>query len=220
MVPLQAPKGSSRLSRTFWGLAWCKHLETYQQYEARLPRGRSYLRQGNVYNLQVEPGRIRAVVAGSELYDVQIHLAPLPIDHWQKIRAAGAGQVESMLDRLSGKLGDGLMRVVSDREQGLFPKPQEIRFQCSCPDFADLCKHASAVLYGIAVVLDTRPDALFTLRGVDQADLLSEASQSTAAELADRSSATSLDGADLSSLFGIDLTDDAAPSPADSHPRL
>ena len=125
-----------------------------------------------------------------------------------------------MLDLLSGKLGDGLMRVVSDREQGLFPKPHEIRFQCSCPDFADLCKHASAVLYGIAVVLDTRPDALFTLRGVDQADLLTEASQNTAAELADRSCATSLDGADLSSLFGIDLTNDAAPSPADSNRRL
>lgn len=210
---LAAPAGQKKLCTTFWGQAWNKNLESYQVYESRLPRGRSYLRQGKVYNLQIEPGKLSAVVAGSELYDTSVHIKPLPRQQWKRIVAQGSGEVGSMLDLLAGRLGDGLMRLLTDPERGLFPEPKEIRFDCSCPDHADMCKHVSAVLYGVGVLLDTRPELLFTLRGVDQAELLADAS---GAAITDISAAGTGDlaEADLSALFGIDLGGDAAlPAP-------
>ncbi|MBL9131261.1 MAG: hypothetical protein JNG86_08685 [Verrucomicrobiaceae bacterium] len=207
-----APAGQKKLCTTFWGQAWCRNLESYQQYESRLPRGRSYLRQGNVYNLEIEAGKLSAVVAGSELYDTSIHIQPLPGNQWRKIVDQGSGQVGSMLDLLAGKLGDGLMRVLTDPQDGLFPKPKEIRFDCSCPDHADMCKHVSAVLYGVGVLLDTKPELLFTLRGVDQAELLSNASSAAITDLS--SNADDLAGADLSAIFGIDLAAEPLPEPS------
>lgn len=205
LLALEAPQKSRKLSQTFWGQAWGRNLETWSHYEARLPRGRSYLRQGKVLDLTLEPGTVSAVVAGGELYDTLIHIRPLEAERWQEIVQAAQGQVNSLLDLLTGKLGDGLMQILSDPETGLFPKPEEIRFDCSCPDHADLCKHASAVLYGVGVLLDTRPELLFTLRGVDQGDLLSTASASSAAALGQTGS--ELKDTDLSALFGIDLAD-------------
>lgn len=200
---LPAPAGQKKLSTTFWGQSWCRNLESYQVYESRLPRGRSYLRQGKVYNLKIESGKLSAVVAGSELYDTNIIIQPLPKQQWQQIVKSSAGQVGSMLDLLAGKLGDGLMKVLTDPDDGLFPKPKEIRFDCSCPDHADMCKHVSAVLYGVGVLLDTKPELLFTLRGVDQAELLSHASSAAITDIA--ASTGDLAGADLSAIFGIDL---------------
>lgn len=205
--PLAAPAGQKKLCTTFWGQVWCKNLESYQQYESRLPRGRSYLRQGNVYNLEIESGKLTAAVVGSELYETNIHIQPLPKKRWKQIVEAGAGQIESMLDLLAGKLGDGLMRILTDPQDGLFPKPKEIRFDCTCPDHADMCKHVSAVLYGVGVMLDTKPEMLFTLRGVDQAELLSNASGAAITDISADSG--DLAGADLSAIFGIDLTTDA-----------
>jgi len=201
---LPAPAGQKKLCTTFWGQAWCKNLESYQQYESRLPRGRSYLRQGKVCNLKIDAGQLSAVVAGSELYETSILIQPLPKKQWQKIVKSGAGQVGSMLDLLAGKLGDGLMAVLTDKDDGLFPKPKEIHFDCSCPDHADMCKHVSAVLYGVGVMLDTKPELLFTLRGVDQAELLSNASSAAITDLS--ASTGDLAGADLSAIFGIDLS--------------
>ena len=199
---LSAPEGQKKLCTTFWGQAWCRNLESYQQYESRLPRGRSYLRQGKVYNLEITPGKLSAVVAGSELYDASVSIKPLPDQQWHEIVQSSAGQVSSMLDLLSGKLGDGLMKVLTDPQDGLFPKPKEIRFDCSCPDYADMCKHVSAILYGVGVMLDSKPELLFTLRGVDQAELLANASSIT---MGDLDTGTELGDTDLSALFGIDL---------------
>jgi uncharacterized Zn finger protein len=215
---LPAPAGQKKLSTTFLGQAWCRNLESYQVYESRLPRGRSYLRQGKVYNLEIKPGKLSAVVAGSELYDTRITIQPLPKKQWQQIVKSSAGQVGSMLDLLAGKLGDGLMKVLTDPEGGLFPKPKEIRFNCSCPDHADMCKHVSAVLYGVGVMLDTKPELLFTLRGVDQAELLSNASSAAITDLS--ADTGDLDGVDLSAIFGIDLNMDALPEPPVSKPSV
>lgn len=208
---LPAPAGQKKLCTTFWGQAWCRNLESYQDYESRLPRGRSYLRQGNVYNLEIESGKLSALVAGSELYDTSISIQPLPKKQWKKIVTSGSGQVGSMLDLLAGNLGDGLMTLLTDPKDGLFPKPKEIRFDCSCPDFADMCKHVSAVLYGVGVMLDTKPELLFTLRGVDQAELLSNASSAAITDLSTTSG--DLAGADLSAIFGIDLSTDLSLPP-------
>lgn len=207
---LEAPAGQKKLCTTFWGQAWCRNLEAYQVYESRLPRGRSYLRQGKVYNLEIEPGNLSAVVAGSELYDTSVTIKPLPKEQWMQIVESSAGQVGSMLDLLAGKLGDGLMKVLTDPDDGLFPKPKEIRFNCSCPDHADMCKHVAAALYGVGVLLDTKPELLFTLRGVDQAELLSTASDAAITDLS--VDAGELAGADLSAIFGIDLNMEELPT--------
>ncbi len=209
---LPAPAGQKKLSTTFWGQSWCRNLESYQDYESRLPRGRSYLRQGKVYDLKIKSGKLSAVVAGSELYDTSITIQPLPKKQWQQIVESSAGQVGSMLDLLAGKLGDGLMKVLTDPDGGFFPKPKEIRFNCSCPDHADMCKHVSAVLYGVGVLLDTKPELLFTLRGVDQAELLSDASSTAITDLS--ASTGDLAGVDLSAIFGIDLSVEVPPEPS------
>ena len=114
-----------------------------------------------------------------------------------------------MLDLMAGKLGDGVMSVLSDAEDGMFPKPKEIRFVCSCPDHADMCKHVSAVLYAVGVLLDGQPELLFKLRGVDGADLLAKAKDAAVTGVTEN--AGELAGADLGALFGIELGEIAEP---------
>jgi uncharacterized Zn finger protein len=209
LKPVTVPQGNRKLATTFWGKAWCNHLETHSDYEYRLPRGRSYLRQGNVYNLKIQAGSVSAAVAGSSLYDVRITIRPLAKDAWQRIKTECAGHVGSLLDLLSGRLGDGVLRAVTDRERGLFPNPGEMKPVCSCPDYADLCKHAAAVLYGVGAMLDTSPDLFFLLRSVDPAGLLADTAREALAETQRTDDA--LAGEDLSTLFGISLEGRVAP---------
>ena len=213
LVPLTVPEGSRKLAHTFWGKAWCEHLESHSDYEYRLPRGRSYLRQGNVYNLAIEPGVVTAEVAGSALYEVRVTIQPLAAKAWKALKKDCAGQVASLLDLLAGKLGDGMLRAVADPERGLFPKPKEIHLSCSCPDHADMCKHVAAVLYGVGVQLDTAPDLFFVLRSVDPSELLATTAYDTLTHA--QSTDTALVGEDLSALFGIDLAA-AEPKPKKS----
>lgn len=199
---LEAPQGSRKLATTFWGRAWCEHLEAYAAYEHRLPRGRSYLRQGKVYDLEIEPGLVRATVEGAELYETRVRIRRLERERWEAVLRACSGQVGSMLDLLAGKLGEGVLKVLTDSESGLFPGTDEIRFDCSCPDHADLCKHAAAVLFGVGVMLDARPELFFTLRSVDGAELLAAGGRDVAEELG---GGGELAEEDLGALFGIEL---------------
>jgi uncharacterized Zn finger protein len=201
LEPLAVPEGKRKITRTFWGNSWCEHIESYRDYENRLPRARTYLRQGSVFNLSVEPGKVRAQVAGSTLYDVEITINPMSGEAWEGLKQDCAGQIGSLLDLLSGQLGSGVMAVIADKERGLFPSPREIRFNCNCPDYASLCKHSGAVLYGVAVKFDTDPSLFFRLRGVDPAELLSTGAEQALTPAAE----TALEGQDLSALFGIDL---------------
>lgn len=213
--PVVAGAGRAKLSTTFWGQAWCRQLEAHSDYASRLPRGRSYLRQGNVYNLEIGPGRVHACVAGAELYDTDLTILPMPGGEWQSLVAQCGGQIGSMLDLLAGRLGDDTMRVLTHPEQGLFPKPRQISFRCSCPDWADMCKHVAAVLYAVGVMLDGDPGLLFVLRGVDQNELIGDARAQALGGLASAADgAGELDGADLSALFGIALADGDGSNPA------
>lgn len=200
---LTVPSGSSKLVKTFWATSWCRHLEEHSDYEHRLPRGRSYLRQGNVYNLAIEPGRVTASVAGSSLYEVTVTIKPLEPEAWAQLKADCAGQVASLLDLLSGRLGEGVLRAIADPQRGLFPKPRQIHFSCTCPDHADMCKHVAAVLYGVGVQLDTKPDLFFVLRSVDPSELLSGAANETLTQA--HGTDAELASEDLSALFGIEL---------------
>ena len=160
------------ISKSFWGKAWCRHLEQFSDYANRLPRGRSYVRNGSVCHLEIEPEKVHALVSGSEMYELTIHIDELCPEKWSNIKNECKGKVGSLIDLLQGKFPEEIMQVVTDPLDGLFPHPNEIRFNCNCPDWADMCKHVAAAMYGIAVRLDTQPELLFKLRGVDHAELI------------------------------------------------
>jgi uncharacterized Zn finger protein len=194
-----------RIARTFWGEAWCGHLEKFSDYANRLPRGRSYVRNGSVCHLEIQPGRILAKVSGSEIYDVEIAIRPLPKDRWARLTTLCVGQVGSALELLQGRLSDRVMSIVTDRNQGLFPGPREMTLDCSCPDWAEMCKHVAAVLYGVGTRLDESPELLFRLRGVDHLDLVGRASIGAVIRKASSRGGRRLEEDKVGEVFGIDL---------------
>ena len=161
-----------KIATSFRGEGWCEHLESFSDFENRLPRGRTYVRNGSVCHMAVAKGAIEAKVSGSELYDVKVSIKTLPGEKWTGIKGRCSGQIGSLLELLQGKLSEHVMGVVTDRKEGLFPLPGEMSFHCSCPDSASMCKHVAAVLYGVGARLDKKPELLFTLRGVDHEELI------------------------------------------------
>lgn len=190
------------IAHTFWGKAWCAHLESYGDYANRLPRGRTYVRNGSVLDVQVARGKITALVMGSSLYRCTIAITPHQPARWQAIKSECAGKIDSLVGLLQGRLSDAVMRVITDRDKGLFPQPSEITLQCSCPDSAGLCKHLAAVLYGIGARLDAQPELLFVLRGVDHLELIGAAPEVAALASAD---AGAMDATELADVFGIEI---------------
>ena len=199
------------IARSFWGKGWCDHLESFSDYENRLPRGRTYVRNGSVCHLSIRSRRIEALVSGSELYNTSIRIKKLKPAVWQSVKERCAGQIGSMLELLQGKLSDQVMTVVTDRTHGLFPQPSEIELACSCPDWAVMCKHVAAAMYGVGSRLDSQPELLFLLRDVDAQELIStEIALPGAAAAGDV-----IDDAQLGDIFDIDLdvVDEEKPGP-------
>ena len=199
------------IARTFWGKAWCKNLESYSDYENRLPRGRTYVRNGWVVDFRIGPGVINALVSGSDLYRITIKIQPVQQAEWKALKTECAGRVGSLIDLLQGKLSAPVMEIITRRETGLFPRPAEIGLECSCPDWAGMCKHVAATLYAVGVCLDESPELLFELRGADHMELVTEATTSvtTGASAFGDGSAT-LIGENLEEIFGIEI-EPAAP---------
>lgn len=192
------------IAKSFWGKAWCDNLEAYSDFANRLPRGRTYVRNGSVVDLHVREGVLDAYVSGSELYTIKVKIKPLSPARWKAIREACAGHLGSVVELLQGKLSSAVMQVVTRKGEGLFPEPRDIQMECSCPDYASLCKHLAAVLYGVGARLDTQPEVLFTLRGVDPMELVTDASAGVAG-VKSVTGAIETDDAGLADLFGIEL---------------
>ncbi len=171
--PIEPMKSRGLIAKSFWGKSWCKHMEKFSDYSNRLPRGRTYVRNGSVCHLGIGKEEAKAIVSGSEMYKLSIHIEPLCPEKWSNIKNECKGKIGSLIELLQGKISDEIMTVVTDRENGLFPHPKEIRFNCNCPDWADMCKHVAAAMYGIGVRLDTEPELLFKLRGVNHEELIS-----------------------------------------------
>ncbi|MBF0154817.1 MAG: H-NS histone family protein [Magnetococcales bacterium] len=195
------------IATTFWGKAWCANLESYQDYENRLPRGRTYVRNGSVIDLQIASKEVRAVVSGSSIYQVKVSVAALPQAVWRAICMDCSAGIDSLVELLQGRFNKGVMDRLCRQDNGLFPKPSEIKFSCSCPDYASMCKHIAAVLYGIGSRLDENPELLFLLRDVNHADLLAHID--TAVPLAKQTPASArlLETDDISNLFGLDMAE-------------
>jgi len=194
------------IAKSFWGKAWCDNLESYSDFANRLPRGKTYARNGSVMDLQVAAGKVTALVSGSDIYELSINIETLDTKLWRKIQGDCARSISSLVDLLQGRFDRGVMDRLTRRDDGLFPKPKEISMKCSCPDYAGLCKHLAAVMYGVGARLDHSPELLFTLRNVDHLELIGQA---VTAENLDHAlggqSDSELVDSDLSQMFGIEL---------------
>ncbi len=203
------------IATTFWGKAWCAHIAALADLATRLPRGRSYVRGGAVVHLELSRGAVRARVSGTELYRVEIGVAPLAAARWRAVRRACAGRIATAVELLSGRLSAAVMAVLCDPGRGIFPRSDELELSCSCPDGARLCKHLAAVLYGVGARLDRAPELLFALRGVELDELVAAAGQA-GARAGGGAPAAPFSDAELEELFGIEL---AAAEPARARRR-
>jgi len=206
-----------KIARTFWGEAWCDHIESFSDYENRLPRGRTYVRNGSVCHLGITGGEVNAMVGGSEIYRVKIAIETLPRKKWKHVKDRCAGQIGSLLELLQGRLSKNVMSVVTDRNKGLFPLPGEITLQCSCPDWAVMCKHVAAVLYGVGARLDEQPELLFLLRGVDHDELIGVEVELAAAGTKGGRRRIADDA--LADMFDIEMTEDVTPAKTKPSPH-
>ena len=207
------------IANSFWGKSWCANLERYSDFANRLPRGRTYVRNGSVVDLQVAKGKVTAMVAGSELYKIEIAIAPAKPAHWKSVCRDCAGSIDSLVELLQGRLAKGVMDRVCREGDGLFPTPGEIKLSCSCPDWADMCKHVAAALYGIGARLDAKPELLFVLRGVEAQELLASAGGDLTVAKPKPGAAKVLAEDDVAALFGLEMAgsaDAAADGPAGS----
>jgi uncharacterized Zn finger protein len=209
-----------KIARTFWGTAWCDNLERYSDFVNRLPRGRTYVRNGSVVHLQVDAGAVDALVVGSEMYEVHVKVAAIPGTQWSSVCKDCSGAIDSLVELLQGRLSDRVMARICQEGTGLFPAPGEVTFSCSCPDWAYMCKHVAAVLYGIGARLDERPELLFLLRQVNQQDLIAVAGTGLTGSRRSGAPGKVLDEDDLSAIFGIEIADVPPRRPAAQTKRL
>ncbi len=208
LSPVTAGRGA--IARTFWGKAWCRNLERYSDYANRLPRGRTYLRNGSVIDLEIAAGAVSARVMGSSLYRVKVNIAAVSRSKWQSIAHDCGQSIDSLVELLQGQLSTSVMERITRPGTGLFPSPQEISFNCSCPDSAVMCKHVAATLYGVGARLDAQPELLFSLRKVDVKELVAGAGASSPSVQKAPGAGRILDSSRLADVFGIDIAGHAA----------
>lgn len=199
------------ITSSWWGNAWCKNLERYADYASRIDRGRRYVCSGTVVDLQIEKGHVSARVQGSKKtpYKVEIRISPMSEETCQNIIDRCTTKVSNIEQLVSGSFPEE-MKELFGGHNGLFPSPREISFGCSCPDWALMCKHVAAVLYGIGVRLDEDPLLLFELRGIDINRFIDVTLASRVDQMLDNAEAAITnsrrvmsDSNELSGLFGV-----------------
>lgn len=190
------------IAKTFWGKSWCDNLENYSDYENRLPRGRTYVRNGSVIDLKITAGKLLSLVSGSDIYKVQIDIKPIQHSRWDSLVQNCNKKITSVFELLQGNFSKSVMEIVTEKKNGLFPLQNDLKFSCSCLDFASMCKHVAATLYGAGARLDEKPDLLFILRGVDSNDLITSVDVN---KFTNKSNNSKIKSEDISKLFNIDL---------------
>ena len=211
-APLKPIKLEGRtIAKTFWGKAWCDNIESYQDFSYRLDRGRSYVRNGSVIDLDIQKGQIVALVAGSgsSPYEIHIEIAPLEKKRWNELKKACTNKIDSLLSLAQGKLPETVLHRFCAPKEGIFPTPKEIKLKCNCPDIAGLCKHLAAVLYGVGARLDQDPKLFFLLRGVKEAELIG----GQAIDVLTEGVETAIAAGDLADVFGVEFDTEAEAKP-------
>jgi uncharacterized Zn finger protein len=196
---------SRAIAKTFWGKAWCDNLEGYSDFANRLPRGRTYVRNGSVVDLQIGGGKVKALVSGSEIYNVAVKVTPVSKARWRSICSDCAGAIDSLVELLQGRFSKGIMERLCRQKTGLFPSPQEIKLSCDCPDWASMCKHVAAVLYGIGARLDQQPELLFKLHKVDEKELIAKAGKGLPLGGKAPAREKTLGHENLAAIFGLEM---------------
>jgi uncharacterized Zn finger protein len=201
------PTSRRNICSTFWGKAWCDHLQTFHGYENRLPRGKTYLFKGAVADLKISSGLVLAKVAGSRLYEVEIKIKTLPPDRWLSLVNNCGDEITSLSQLLAAEFSPSFIEKITHVESGMFPMPADVSIHCTCPDYATVCKHVAATLYGVGVRLDEHPDLFFTLRAINGEDFFRATAEEIKSEIEHITKENKLDTSALSDLFGIDLMD-------------
>jgi len=195
-----------KIAKTWWGQAWCKNLESYADFSNRIGRGSAYVRNGFVLDLQIEPGAVYAKVYGTHLYNITINIDPLDKRIKDDIAAAVGHRIDSIESLVSGAFPEDLRAVFLQQGTGLFPTPKEIHMDCSCPDWAEMCKHVAAALYGVGARLDEDPLLFFKLRGIGMSEFIKRSIDEKMKSLlrnAGKKTGRVMEEADLGELFGV-----------------
>lgn len=200
------------IAKTWWAKAWNDNLESYSDFSNRIGRGRSYVRNGSVIDLKITNGKINALVQGTKAkpYKITITIKPIEKQIWDEIIKECVGKIESLEELIEGKFPKDLAELFTQKGNGLFPTPKDIHLNCSCPDYAYMCKHIAATLYGVGSRLDDNPSLFFTLRNVNIDDLISHSLNEKSETLLEKSETKServLDDEDVLGMFGIDMED-------------
>lgn len=196
------------IARSWWGKAWNKNLESYADYANRISRGKSYVRNHAVLDLQIREGSVEALVqgTGSKPYVIEVDIDVLGDERWRKVVKLCNHRIDSVEKLVEGKFPKELEVIFTEKEYGMFPSPKEIHFSCSCPDYAYMCKHVAAVLYGVGARLDEDPMLFFTLRRVDIQDLIRRSVESRMDAMlknAGKKSGRAMSEAEMHDVFGI-----------------
>jgi uncharacterized Zn finger protein len=175
-----------KIGATWWGQRWLEALERLSRdYLSRLGRGRAYARAGRVHDLKVEPGIVTAGVTGSDLepYEVTLRIAMLDNKTWNSVLAQMSKQALYTAQLLAGQMPHEIDRVFRACGVSLFPfKQRDIETDCSCPDWANPCKHVAATHYVLGEAFDKDPFLLFELRGRNKEQVLAALSSRRAGQ--------------------------------------
>ncbi|MBN2852826.1 MAG: SWIM zinc finger family protein [Clostridia bacterium] len=196
------------LSKSWWGKAWNVNLESYADYENRIERGKSYVRQNAVLNLKIDKGSVSAIVQGSKAkpYDIEIRIDALSDAKWKQVITLCNHRIDSLEQLVEGKFPEELAGLFTEKKYGMFPSPAEIHFSCTCPDFASMCKHVAAVLYGIGARFDKDPMLFFTLRNLDGKELIRKSMEKKVESMlknAGKKSKRCIEDKDIAEIFGL-----------------
>ena len=196
------------LAKSWWGKAWNLNLESYADYSNRIDRGKSYVRSNAVLDLKILKGKALATVQGSRAkpYNVEIDIDTLDSKKWDQVVSLCNHRIDTLEQLIEGKFPKELEILFTDKKYAMFPSPKEIHFDCSCPDWASMCKHVAAVLYGIGSRLDRNPMLFFDLRDIDGAELIRktmEAKLDGMLKNAGKKSKREIAAKDISEIFGL-----------------
>ena len=196
------------LAKSWWGKAWNLNLESYADYENRIGRGKSYVRNHAVLDLKISGGKVAAKVQGTRVrpYDVEVVIDPLNHANWQKILELCNRRIDTLEQLTEGKFPKELAIIFTDKKYDMFPSPREIHFDCSCPDWAYMCKHVAATLYGIGARFDQNPMLFFELRGINGQELIRKSVEQKVESMlknAGRKSDREILEQDVADIFGL-----------------